>query len=78
MKFCLANYLYSQGDQDAGQRSPRGDVLRWGEEALPHQRQAQEEGRGFTYILLKAMRRFQTFGRLFLMFETNSPSGRCG
>merc|ERR1719239_329653 len=32
------------GDKDAGQRTPRGNVLRRGETTLPHQGQAQEEG----------------------------------
>ena len=32
------------GDQDVGQRPLGGDVLRWPEEALSHQRKAEEEG----------------------------------
>merc|ERR1711971_113944 len=32
------------GDKDVGQRTSRGNVLRWGQTTLPHQRQAQEEG----------------------------------
>merc|ERR1711971_1227016 len=32
------------GDKDVGQRTSRGNVLRWGQTTLPYQGQAQEEG----------------------------------
>ena len=43
-----------KGDEDVGQRPPRGDVLRRGEAPLPYQGQAQEEGEFWKTNLLQS------------------------
>merc|ERR1712181_69383 len=47
------------GDEDAWKRTPRGDVLRWRQEALPHQGETQEEGLDQSIIVLIGLRDYQ-------------------